>query len=129
MANWTLKVRDGSQIERTRFTDLDKALRALERRLKELEPTSHREDVHLLKRKIDASRLVAVRVELSGPGRFQPAFRGGIDLRGDGSMEAFTGRSRRTLIEAGKRESPAQALRRAATAAAGQGATAASGTR
>jgi hypothetical protein len=121
MANWTLKIRDGSQIERTGFTDLDKALRALERRLKELEPSSHREDVHLLKRKIDASRLVAVRAEVSGPRRIMPAFRGGIDLRGDGSMEAFTGRSRRTLIEQGSRESPTQALRRAATKAAAQG--------
>ncbi len=117
MANWTLKVRDGPRIERTQFADLDKALRALDRRIDELEPTSHREDVHLLKRKIDAARLVSVRFELFGPGRFMPAFRGGIDLRGDGSMEAFTGRSRRTLIDQGKRESPVQALRRVATKA------------
>jgi hypothetical protein len=118
MAVWTLKVRDGSRIERTQFADLEKALRALERRLKELEPTAHREDVRLLKRKIDASRLVSVRAELSGPGRLMPSFRGGIDLRGDGSMEAFTGRSRRTLIEQGRRESATQALRRVATKAA-----------
>jgi hypothetical protein len=117
MPSWTLKVRDGSRIERVTFTDLDKALRALERRIVELEPTAHRADVHLLKRKIDASRLVSVRLEVSGPGRVLPAFRGGIDLRGDGSMEAFTGRARRTLIEQGKRESPTQALRRAAATA------------
>jgi hypothetical protein len=118
MASWTLTVRDGSEVERTQFTDLEKALGALDRRLSELEPTAHREDVHLLKRKIDASRLVPVRVELAGPQRFRPTFRGGIDLRGDGSMEAFTGRSRRTLIAQGKRESPLQAFRRAATQAA-----------
>jgi hypothetical protein len=121
MATWTLKVRDGPRVERTRFAELDKALRALERRIDELEPSSHREDVHLLKRKIDASRLVSVRLELSGPGRIMPTFRGGIDLRGDGSMEAFTGRSRRTLIEQGKRESPVQALRRAAAESASAG--------
>jgi hypothetical protein len=119
MATWTLKVRNGSEIERTRFADVDEALRALERRAAELEPSSHQQDVHLLKRKIDASRLVSVRLELAGPGRFMPAFRGGIDLRGDGSMEAFTGRARRTLIAQGKRESPTQALRRVATKAAG----------
>jgi hypothetical protein len=118
MASWTLKVRDGSRIERTRFSDLDKALRALERRLVELEPSAHQDDVHILKRKIDASRLVSARLEVSGPGRIMPAFSGGIDLRGDGSMEAFTGRARRTLIEQGKRESPTQALRRAAGKAA-----------
>jgi hypothetical protein len=117
MATWTLKVRDGPRVERTRFADLDKALRALDRRIAELEPSAHREDVHLLKRTIEASRLVSVRLELSGPGRIMPAFRGGIDLRGDGSMEAFTGRSRRTLIAQGERESPTQALRRAATKA------------
>ncbi|HWH10484.1 MAG TPA: hypothetical protein VG165_05105 [Solirubrobacteraceae bacterium] len=121
MASWTLKVRDGSRIERSSFADLDKALRALERRLVELEPTAHQEDVHLLKRRIDASRLVSVRLEVSGPGRIAPAFRGGIDLRGDGSTEAFTGRSRRTLIEQGKRESATQALRRVAAAKAGPG--------
>ena len=117
MADWTLKVRDGPRIERTRFPDLDKALRALDRRLDELEPTAHREDVQLFKRTIDASRLVSARFEISGPGRIVPAFRGGIDLRGDGSAEAFTGRSRRTLIVQGKRESPTQALRRVAIAA------------
>ena len=121
MVSWTLKVRDGSRVERSRFTDLEQALRALERRVDELEPTARRSDVHLLKRKIDASRLVSVRVELSGPGRVVPAFRGGIDLRGDGSMEAFTGRSRRTLIAQGKRESPTQALRRAALSASARG--------
>src|SRR5436305_716671 len=67
MADWTLKVRDGPRIERTRFPDLDKALRALDRRLDELEPTAHREDVQLFKRTIDASRLVSVRFEISGP--------------------------------------------------------------
>ncbi len=117
MADWTLKVRNGSRIERSRFADADQALRALDRRLAELEPSAHREDVQLFKRKIDASRLVSVRFEISGPGRIVPAFRGGIDLRGDGSTEAFTGRSRRTLIAQGKRETATQALRRVATAA------------
>jgi len=121
MAIWTLKVRNGSLIERTRFAELNLALRALDRRLAELEPTAHREDVQFFKRKIAASRLVSVRFEISGPRRILPAFRGGIDLRGDGSTEAFTGRSRRTLIAQGKRETATQALRRVATAPAHPG--------
>jgi hypothetical protein len=39
--------------------------------------------------------------------------RGGIDVRGDGSAEAFVGRITKTLVEAGPEESPVEALRRA----------------
>jgi hypothetical protein len=113
VASWTLKVRVGPRVERRRFAALDPALDALEQRIEELAETTRRDDVHFFRRTIEAARQVAVRAEVAGPGRILPAVRGGVDLRGDGSTEAFTGHTRRELIETQAGESGVAALRRA----------------
>ena len=59
-------------------------------------------------------RQVAARGEIAGPG----GARGGIDLRGDGSSEAWTGRWRRTVVTPAGGEDPLAALRRALAQAA-----------
>ena len=61
---------------------------------------------------------MAARLEIAGPGGWRPTLRGGLDLRGDGSSEAYTGRLRRALVEQRGGESAAAALRRVLSAGA-----------
>jgi hypothetical protein len=61
-----------------------------------------------LLRRFDPVAQVVGRVELAGPGRL----RAGVDVRGDGSSEAFRGRVRRRLIKQRQGESACDALAR-----------------
>jgi hypothetical protein len=113
MPTWRLTVRDGSRVERVRHESLDAALADLRSRVDELEPRARRDEVKFLRRKIEPVSQVAARIEIAGPQRFVPAVQGGIDLRGDGSSEAYTGRLRRRLIDPKKGENTVAALTRA----------------
>ena len=99
----------GARVERQRFEALDEALDALEGQLSGLAGEARRDAVDLRIRRFEPVAQVAARAEVAGPRRL----RGGVDLRGDGSMEAFTGRLRREVVEQREGESPFDALRRA----------------
>ena len=108
MAGYRITVRSGAKVRNERARELDDALSAVERNGRELEDGASAREVGALTRKFEPVQQVVGRIELAGPGRL----RAGVDVRGDGSAEAFTGRLRRRLVEQRAGESPYDALRR-----------------
>ena len=104
---WRIVVRDGPRVRKHRADDLEQALDLVEREARALAAGPRRAGVTMRKREFTPQQQVAGRVELSGPG-----VRAGVDVRGDGDTEAWTGRIRRSVVEQEGRESPYAALRR-----------------
>jgi hypothetical protein len=114
---WRLTVRNGPRVERMRHDTLDAAVDAMEQRMDELAPTARREAIQVFRRRFDAIRQVAVRAEITGPGGLLGGLHGGVDLRGDGSAEAYVGRFRRSLVALEPGETAYDGLRRALVSA------------
>jgi hypothetical protein len=110
--SWTVKVRVGPKVERSRLGDLDGALELAQRRVDDLTSRSDGSSVNAGYRRFQPQELVTARVELSGPERLLPSVHAGIDIRGDGSTEAYTGRVRKAPVEPRANESISEALRR-----------------
>lgn len=108
-AAFTLTLRHGPRVDRERFASLEEALTALEAALGSIEPGRAAATVRFLSREFEPVGQVAARAEIAGPKRL----RAGVDLRGDGSAEAWTGRWRRALVEQRRDETVYEALRRA----------------
>jgi hypothetical protein len=106
---WTLTVRVGARVSRGRFDAPGPALDALRTKLADVEPLGTQ---RALTREYAPEEQVAARGEIRGPGRLLPTVRAGADVRGDGSMEAWTGWLRRTAVEPRDDEDAVAALRR-----------------
>ena len=101
-------VRTGGKVRKQQHRELDEALSQLEQQGRELEAGANaRPEGGGLMRRLEPVQIVVARLELSGP----RGLRAGIDVRGDGSSEAFTGRLRRRVVEQRDGESAYDALR------------------
>lgn len=112
--SYRLTVRDGPRVQRQRFDTLDAALDELERRVRQLALRPPRAPVDLRVRRFEPAAQVAARAEVAGGGSLlRRGVRGGVDLRGDGSVEAYVGGAGRRLLDQAEGESAYDALRRA----------------
>jgi hypothetical protein len=106
---YAVTVRTRGKVKRSRFESLAEALEALRARAAEVERDGRAGAVGGRGlRRIEPVAQVVGRIELSGPARL----RAGVDIRGDGSSEAYRGRVRRSLIEQRAGETATDALAR-----------------
>ena len=110
---WKLTVRAGPAVKRYAFDTLDPALQALESHGRELAAQAPGTAYDAKFKRFEPGERVVARLEIAGPERLVPSRRAGVDVRGDGSVEAYLGRVRRRILDERGREGAYAALRRA----------------
>ena len=101
-------MRAGAKVRSVRVESLDGAIAVAEREAREAAAAPRRKPVNMRMRTFEPVQQVAARIEVRGPGA-----RGGLDVRGNGDVEAWTGGWRRRVVEQQGRETAYAALRRA----------------
>jgi hypothetical protein len=114
---YRVTTRAGGGVERSSTPDLEGALERLEAAARVAAAGPRLGAVDLRARRYEAADRVAARVQLAGPQRWRPDVRAGLDVRGDGSVAAWTaaGAAGRTEIEPRDGEDAFAALRRTLT--------------
>lgn len=113
MARFSLLVRDGSRTTRHAAGSLDELFTLVDLHVEALERGARDKPAKTPLRDYKPIEQVAGRVQISGPRtRGFGRERAGLDVRGDGSIEAWVGRVSRRLIEQQPGESAVDALRR-----------------
>jgi hypothetical protein len=103
--SWRVTVREGASVSHSTFSSLEEALDEIETRGQELARSARAKPV-------DTKLFGRWEPQQQVAGRLQLGRRGGVDIRGDGSSEAYTGWLRRRLVEQRADESAYEALRR-----------------
>jgi hypothetical protein len=101
---------------------LDEALDTIEARGRELASLASGKSIDVKFRRFEPVQQVAARLELAGPERLVSSIHAGVDVRGDGSTEAYVGRVRREVVKQRAGETAYAALRRVVSARAGSAA-------
>ncbi|MGK2937307.1 MAG: hypothetical protein ACSLFR_05835 [Solirubrobacteraceae bacterium] len=107
---WRVTIRIGPKVTKHPAPSVEEAVAILEREL--TGAGARRDELRALTRTYTPQQQVAARGEVRTGPPWAPV-QGGIDVRGDGSMEAYTGRVTRQVVEERNGESPFAALLRA----------------
>ena len=89
--SYRVTVRRGPKVDHQRCETLEDAIELAKRHVR---GSRRRDAVEAIGRRYEAADQVALRIELKGPGG-----RGGLDVRGDGGVIAWTGRVFRTELD------------------------------
>jgi hypothetical protein len=112
---YRVTIRTTGKVQRSDHDTLDAAVEALvtEARIAAAGPKAR--TVDLRARRWAPEEQVKTRAELKGPERWRPSTRAGIDVLGDGSLQAWIGAPERRAVEPAAGEDAYTALRRALT--------------
>jgi hypothetical protein len=108
MAAWKVTLRLGPRVVKEQADDLPGAIAELRISLVAMAGQASGQPTSALFREYEAVEVVIARGEVRGP----RGLRGGIDVRGDGSAEAWTGRVRKAVVDPEPGEDAYQALER-----------------
>jgi hypothetical protein len=89
LAAWKLTVREGSDVRRLKFDDLDEALEEMKSRIETIAASEPLGKINAI-RDYEPETLIKARLEITGKGLVRPPT-AGVDVRGDNSLVAFSG--------------------------------------
>jgi len=114
MARFSMSVREGPRFSRVRTNSIDELFDEVAFHVQELSSRADGTSVDAMFKTFEPGERVVGRIEIAGERRcLVSRDRAGIDVRGDGSLEAFVGRTNREVVEPLPGETVVAALRRA----------------